>query len=336
MLRAAIVGLGSWGQVLVDSVQADGVPKGDLIRFTRAITRTPANAQAFADRQGLAISKHLEYALGPDIDAVVIASINSVHVEQIVAAATAGKPVFVEKPLAFSVSEATAAAAACAEAGVPLALGHNRRFLAATMAMKQLVAEEAIGKIVHVEGNYSSDYGFECEPGEYWVLRDQHPIGGMSTMGVHILDMMINLVGQVSAVRAVSRRQLLTTEADDTTTLLLDFGNGASGALSTLTITPRHWRVTLFGTRGQIEMNGYKEVTINRGEGEREVLSFPVEDMERAELEAFARAATNREAFPLPIEQAVHNAAVLEAVIKSAAGQGAVQQVSNEGSFKMD
>ncbi|MEM7226642.1 MAG: Gfo/Idh/MocA family oxidoreductase [Pseudomonadota bacterium] len=327
MLRAAIVGLGSWGQVLVDAVQANGHPKGELIRFDRAVTRTPDNAKAFAKRQGLILTDRLEDALGDDIDAVVLASINSVHVDQIVAVAKAGKPVFVEKPLAFSLSEARRAAQACAQAGVTLALGHNRRFLAATRAIKQLLSEETIGKVVHVEGNYSSDYGLECEPGEYWVMRDEHPIGGMTTMGVHILDMMINLVGPVDAVRAISRRQIVTTEADDTTTILLDFGNGASGTLSTLTITPRHWRVSLFGTSGRIEMNGYHKVEITRAGGEPECLAFPDEDMERAELEAFALAAMGRERFPLPVEQAVHNAAVFEAVCSSAGLQGAVQKV---------
>lgn len=327
MLRAAIVGLGSWGQVLVDAVQAGGKPKGDLIRFERAVTRTPAKAEAFADLQGLTLSDRFADALGADVDALVLASINSVHVEQIVAAAAAGKPVFVEKPLAFSLSEAERAAEACAAAGVTLALGHNRRFLSATRTMKRLLEAETIGRIVHVEGNYSNAFGLECAPGDYWVMRDEHPVGGMTTMGVHILDMMINLVGRVAAVRALSRRQVLTTEADDTTSLLLDFDSGASGTLSTITVTPRHWRVTLFGTAGQIEMNGYRELVITNADGKREIMDFAKEDMERAELEAFALAVAGKQPFPLPVEQAVHNAAVLEAVIDSVAREGAVQAI---------
>ncbi|MEO1193517.1 MAG: Gfo/Idh/MocA family oxidoreductase [Pseudomonadota bacterium] len=331
MLRAAIVGLGSWGQVLVDSVQTAGVAKGEVIRFDRAVTRTPSKAAAFAERHGLHLSDRLEDALGPEIDALVLASINSVHVDQIVAAAAAGKPVFVEKPLAFSLGEAERAAAACAQAGVTLALGHNRRFLSSTQAMKRLVSEGRIGRIVHVEGNYSNAYGLECEPGDYWVMRAEHPVGGMTTMGVHILDMMINLVGSIESVRAMSKRRVLTTEADDTTSLLLEFAAGASGTLTTLTVSPRHWRVTLFGTEGQLEMKGYREVTVTREGSEPEVLHFPEEDMERAELEAFAQAATGGAPFPLPVEQAVHNAAVFEAILASARRDGAVEQVKARG-----
>ena len=89
--------------------------------------------------------------------------------------------------------------------------------------MKSLLDRGTIGRIVHVEGNYSNDYGMACEPGDYWVMKAEHPVGGMTTMGVHILDMMMNIVGPIAAVRAVSRRQMLVTEADDTTTMLFDF-----------------------------------------------------------------------------------------------------------------
>ena len=313
--------------MLVDAVQENGQAKSELIRFVRGVTRTPANAREFAERHSLPVSDNFDDALGDDIDAVVLASINSVHVDQIVAAAGAGKPVFVEKPLAFSRADAQRAALACEQAGVVLALGHNRRFLSATRHMKSSIDNGVIGHIVHVEGNYSNDYGMACSSGEYWVMRSEHPVGGMTTMGVHILDMMLNLVGSVATVRAVSRRQVLQTEADDTTNLLLDFDNGASGTLSTLTMTPRHWRVSVFGTKGMIEMDGYRHVTINTDGRCRDVLTFPEEDMELAELEAFARAAKGEEEFPLPVEQAVHNAAVLEAVIQSAVQGGAAQNI---------
>ena len=91
MLRTAIVGLGSWGQVLVDAIQVNGRAKGDLICFTHAVTRTPARAQSFAAQQGLTLSSNLDDVLGDNVDAIVLASINSAHVDQIVAAASAGK-----------------------------------------------------------------------------------------------------------------------------------------------------------------------------------------------------------------------------------------------------
>ena len=103
MIRAAIVGLGSWGQNLVNSVQG----KSDLIRFTKGATRTPAKAAEYAQRQGIAMAASYEALLAdPEVDAVVLATPHSQHAAQITAAAKAGKPVFSEKPLGLEIGRA--------------------------------------------------------------------------------------------------------------------------------------------------------------------------------------------------------------------------------------
>ena len=88
MIDAAIVGLGRWGQRIVDSVQG----QSEEIRFVAAVTRTPANAAEFADRAGLAGGDDYSAILKrADGDAVVLATPNSQHAGQIVAAAAAAK-----------------------------------------------------------------------------------------------------------------------------------------------------------------------------------------------------------------------------------------------------
>ena len=111
VIRAAIVGLGSWGRNLVASVQG----KSELIGFVAGATRTPAKAADFARQHGIALRDSYEQLLAdPAIDAVVLATPHSMHTAQIVAAARAGKHVFTEKPLGLSREESAAAAAACA------------------------------------------------------------------------------------------------------------------------------------------------------------------------------------------------------------------------------
>ena len=84
MLKAGIVGLGRWGQVLVRSVHG----KSDRIRFVRAIAHTPAKAEAFGREMGLTVSGAFEHLLvDPAVEAVVIASPHSQHAERIVSAA---------------------------------------------------------------------------------------------------------------------------------------------------------------------------------------------------------------------------------------------------------
>src|SRR5215813_7764880 len=116
-VRAAIVGMGTWGQNLVASVQG----KSELIRFVAGATRTPARAEEFSRRHGIPVQASFEAVLAdPSIDAVVLATPHSMHAEQIVAAARAGKHVFTEKPLGITTKESAAAVQACADHKVTL------------------------------------------------------------------------------------------------------------------------------------------------------------------------------------------------------------------------
>jgi predicted dehydrogenase len=91
MINAAMVGLGWWGKVLVQSVQN----KSDKIRFTAGAVRTPSKVADFAEEQGLTMHDSLDGVLADDaIDAVVFATPHSRHVDEIVASAAAGKHVW--------------------------------------------------------------------------------------------------------------------------------------------------------------------------------------------------------------------------------------------------
>ena len=105
MIRAAIVGLGRWGQNLVASVQG----KSDAIRFVAGATRTAEKAQSFAGKHGFPLYENYEKLLAdPAIDAVVLATPHTLHAGQIIAAAKARKHVFAEKPFALALRDAEA------------------------------------------------------------------------------------------------------------------------------------------------------------------------------------------------------------------------------------
>ena len=124
MIRAAIVGLGWWGRNLVQAVR-----HSDAICFTAAHTRTAATVADFCREHGLHWTDNLDSLLrDPAIDAMVFATPHSLHAEQIMRAAAAGKAVFVEKPFALSLADAQAAIDAAETAGIVLAVGFNRRF----------------------------------------------------------------------------------------------------------------------------------------------------------------------------------------------------------------
>ena len=153
MINAAIVGIGRWGQYLVKSVQGNS----EFIKFTAGVTRTKSKAENFCRENLIDLrNQYSEILTDPNITAVVLATPHTQHEEQIVAAAEAGKHVFTEKPFTLDKPSAERAVEACKKAGVTLALGHNRRFMDNTVALKAMIKAEELGTLMHIDGNQSS------------------------------------------------------------------------------------------------------------------------------------------------------------------------------------
>lgn len=315
MLKAAIVGLGGWGQILVNSVQG----KSDAIKFTAGVTRTPSKAQDFADKHGFPLGNDYDAVLNdPDIDAIVLATPHQQHADQIIAAAGVGKHIFVEKPFTMTKESAAAAVAAAKDADRVLALGHNRRFLPSVLELKKRLAEDALGTILHIETNFSGSSGLRFHPDNWRSNRRESPAGGMGAMGIHMVDMMINLCGPMTEARAISTRRAVEIDIDDTTSILFRFENGMTGYLGTLAATVPTQRIEIFGTKGSIEIRGELSFTHYPIEGPAESTTYPKFDKEKAELEAFAAACAGGPAYPLPTDEAIHGVAVFEAIVESA------------------
>ena len=320
MVNAAIVGLGRWGQRLVESTST---PASSAIRFTHAVVRTAENSRAFCTKHGLRISSDLAAVTSdPSVQAIVLATPHSQHAAQVLKAAGGRKHVFVEKPFTLDVASAVGAADACRRAGVVLALGHNRRFLPAMAELKQLVSSGALGEILHVEGAFSGNFGLGYRAGVWRATREESPAGGMTAMGIHIIDAFIHLVGRVRSVRCESHRQVLAVDLDDTTSAFLRFESGATGYLSTLTATGRIVRVQVFGTKGWAHLLDHHILEICDIDGRVRRTEYPHTDIERRELESFADAVQGKASYPVPVAQVIHGIAVMAAAFLSAARDG--------------
>lgn len=321
MIRAAIVGAGSWGQRLVDSVQG----RSERIRFTAAVTRTVSKAADFAAARGLPLGNDYAAVLAdPAIDAVVLATPHSQHAAQIVQAARAGKHVYVEKPFTLDRASAEQAVAACREAGVTLAVGFNRRFRSAVREVHRLVAEGRLGKVVHIECDFN---GPALNPPSAWRMSEHEaPGGGMTAKGIHLTDAMIWMAGPIASVYALSDRHLPGEGGrDDTTSLSVRFASGASGQLSTILATSEFWRLHVFGTAGWAEVRSERILTTRFGAEPAQTHEYPDENTLGAALECFADAAQGRGVYPVTGEDAVNGAAVLEALTRSAAQSAPVR-----------
>jgi len=332
MINAAIVGLGWWGKTLVESGE-----NSDAIRFVAAATRTVSpEIEAFAKGKGLRLAPDYEALLADAaIDAVVLATPHSQHASQVIAAAAAGKHIYCEKPFALTRREAESAVAAVRKAGVTLGLGYNRRFHPEMTKLRERVRSGELGTILHLEATMTFPNALLLKPTHWRAHRDETPCGGLTPMGVHAVDGMIALCGEVEYVFCQSFRRVVEIDADDTTSILFRMKNGMSGYLGTMTATGPGFSFQVFGSKGWVRFEGVTHVAgasseerrtrlfgackFQPAKGEAQVWQAAALDVSRAALESFAKAAEGGPAFPIPLEQMIHGAAVTEAIVRSAA-----------------
>jgi predicted dehydrogenase len=312
VIRTAIVGLGRWGRSLVEASTAH--PR---LRLVRAVEPDLAAAAEFCARHGLELTERFDTVLAdPAIDSVLLATPHSLHPTQVIASAAARKQVFCEKPLALCRAEAAGMFDACRDAGVVLAVGHNRRFWPSMAALRDITARGELGTILHIEGHNSNENSQNLTSG--WRLSpDESPGGGLTGAGLHVLDAFVSLLGPIRQVYA----RLHSTEVGppplDSAMLALDFADGTSGTLATVRATPTYWRVHVFGTKGSAEVLDEVTMVVRQSGAKRRVTTFPAIDVLRAELDAFADAVDNRRHFPVPEADVLATLAAFEAALRS-------------------
>jgi predicted dehydrogenase len=323
MLDAAIIGLGWWGRRLVQSVAGSR-----LIRFRRGVTLEPQPAGDFAAAHGLALGTSLEEVLADgSIEAVVLATPHTRHRGHVEAAAAAGKDVYCEKPFALCKADAQAMLAACARAGVTIAVGHHFRLMPSMRALRAEIAAGTLGTIMHAEGNYSHDW-LAAAPVDGWrSAPEESRAGGMTGMGIHVIDCFRDLVGPMRRVSALSKRRALALATGDTTAALIEFANGATGTLATTLKTPFVWRLAVYGENAWAESVSETRLVVHRAGGEPETRDFPAANHLGENLEAFAAAAAARRPFAIDPDGILQTAAALDAVFRSTEADGAWQLV---------
>ncbi len=317
MLNVAIHGMGAWGSKLIDSVDGSG-----KIKFVCGITRSPEKHQEYADKKGIKLVTSFEAALADKgIDAVVIATPHSQHEAQVIAAAKAGKAIYVEKPLALTQASAQRAVDAVKAAGVTMCIGFNRRYAPSFLEMMKRIKAGEIGQVLHVEGHHAGPTGFKLKAGGWRSTRVEAPGGGMTARGIHTLDSMLQAAGGlVTSLYAYSDHRVMAADIDmdDNTSMMLKFSNGVTGYLGVCFVTGELYRVHVFGTKGWLEMRGDTELVSCALEGKPQRHTMDVVSKERAVLEAFADAVAAKQGFLVPADQAVNGIAVLESIEKSA------------------
>ena len=315
MINAAIVGIGNWGQLLVSSVQ-----NNSSVTFTKGVTRTKSKAVEFCATNDIEIVDDYDTLLAdPSIDAIVLATPHTQHAGQIVAAAEAGKHVFAEKPYTLSKSDTELALAAVKKAGVKTAVGLNRRFAPNFQKLKTMIQDGTLGSPIQIEGHFSANLALK----DAWRSDPtESPAGGMTSLGIHIVDAFISMFGPISEVRAYSKSLVTSYDIDDTTRILFEFENGRTGYFGSVTGTSTLTYLRAFGTGGWAAVNNANELTFAPLGGQPETeywdgYAHPALKTIGAGLEAFAADIEGGSSFPVSPNQILHGVAVLDAIFRS-------------------
>jgi predicted dehydrogenase len=325
MIDAAVIGLGRWGKNIVESVQG----KSKRLRFIRGVSKEPELVRDFAAAKGFELTTEFEEAVAdPRVKAVFLATPHSLHVQQISHVAAAGKPVWCEKPLALTRGEAERAVAATQKAGVPFALGNNKRCFSSMRELKRVVADGVIGEVLHIEGNFTNEHSTRVKGG--W--RDdpnEAPGGGMTGAGLHLIDAFVNLAGPIASVDAKLFKQKAAPDPRDAAAVLVQFASGATGTFATVRAAPMYWRVMVFGTKGWAEAREETTLTVAPLLQQPKTEHYPAADSLGVLLEAFAETIETGKPFPVTTADMLDVAGTFEAIIRSMAEGGPVKVSRN-------
>ncbi len=321
-LNFAIAGFGWWGQHMARRLVGNR-------RINVAAIIEPDMSRT-ADIAGLGL-QHLtqfdQVLVDPAIDAIVLTTPNTMHEEQVVAAAASGKHVFCEKPLGLSGSSARRSVNACIDAGVVLGIGHERRFEPALVRVREMINDGSLGTIMHAEAAFSHDKLIGVQPGDWRTRKETAPAAAMTGMGIHLTDLFIALFGPIKTVQALTAKRVLDWETGDVVTAQFRFDAGMTATLSAILYTPHFIRLHVFGSEAWAQVlndthpdtpGGIAQMEVARTASAPVMEQFDWTDTVVANLEAFADAISGIAPYPYTHREMVHNIEVLEAIALSA------------------
>jgi predicted dehydrogenase len=229
-IRWGIVGCGDVTEVKSGPAfqQADG---SSLVAVMR---RSGDLAKDYAHRHGVPRWYDNAEALinDPEVDAIYIATPPAFHKAYALLSATAGKPVYVEKPMALNFEECQEMIKACRSAEVPLFVAYYRRALARFLKIKELIDAKTIGDVRFVTVTlYQPVAPEELEPQSLpWRVRPEISGGGRFVdLASHMLDLLDFLLGPLQEVDGFASNQARRYPAEDIVTGTFRFESGVQG-----------------------------------------------------------------------------------------------------------
>jgi len=288
-------------------------------------SRTQARADEIASQYGIprAYGTYEALLADPDIDAVIVATPNSLHHKWALAAARAGKHILCEKPLATSVAEADEMIAGAAEHGVLLMEGFTPRFNPQDAVVRRWIDEGAIGDIVVVRAELTytiRDWDTDSR------TRADLAGGALMDAGCYCVNQIRFIMGSEPLTAQAMQRSRLGPEVDTTFCGLLRFPGDRLAYLLTSMEEPFRAACEVIGTAGRVDIPsvfGGEQVTLTSAEGETTETFAPINRF-TAQLDHFSACIQTGAPLRLPPQDGRANTAALVALKRAALEGGTV------------
>ncbi len=260
-IRWGIIGCGDVTEVK----SGPGFQKANGSRLVAVMRRDGGAARDYARRHGVPRAyDHAADLIGDaGVDAVYVATPPSSHHDYALQALAAGKPAYVEKPMACSHRECRAMNAAAEAAGLPLFVAYYRRMLPRFVAVRDALRDGRIGTPLTVTAQYASPPDPSLGAGPLpWRYRPEIAGGGLFVdMGSHALDLLDHLLGPIDEVRGFAVNQLGAYAAEDAVAFAMRFRSGVIGtARFAFTAREHADRVEIAGSHGVLRYATFAEV----------------------------------------------------------------------------
>lgn len=319
LVQWAVVGLGRHAR----EYMLPAFRRSRKAKLVAVYTRTDAVRRQIAAEYAVRDYATLEALLDdPAIDVIYLATPHDLHSPQTLACAKAQKHVLVEKPMTISSSDAADMVEACAQAGVKLLVGFQLRHHPAHQRMRELIADGAIGDVVHVSGRWAS----YRDPDTGWKL-DLDRAGGtlLTARGVHLIDLIRFVCGsEYTTIAGLSDGLRADRQADTVTSGLAKLASGAvAHFLCTRLVPGAEDGLEIYGTRGTlvststvaVQPQGTLALSID---SKRTELSYDACDLFPAQIDSVSDAVRGAESRTLAFgEDGLRVVSVTEALLLS-------------------
>lgn len=319
-VRWGIIGCGNVTEVK----SGPGFQRARGSSLVAVMRRNAALAEDYARRHGVPRWYSDADALirDPDVDAVYIATPPASHKEYALACARAGKPVYVEKPMALNFAACQEMIAACRSAGVPLFVAYYRRALPRFLKVKELIESGAIGEVRFVTvllQQRAAPEDIDPDNLPWRVLPEISGGGRFVDMGSHTLDFLDLLLGPIRCVHGHAANLGGYYPAEDTVTASFEFASGvlAAGAWNFTSHTNRD--VTeIIGSRGKVAFSSFdsEPITLDTDGGTQVLAIENPNHVQQPLIQSVVDALTGRGACPSTGESGARTTWVIDQVLQ--------------------